>query len=120
MTLPANELILRVYKTSGGTKRVEPPVGVVRVKAAPALLRFKCLSPGWRIKRIVFVDPAAGRYFTPVAGKPNQFAVRPSTPRQFWEYEVTLRASLLAKDGSRTSVEEAAQGNSRPGVLVDD
>ncbi len=120
MTLPANELILRVYKTKGGTKKVEPPVGLVRVKDAPARLRFKCLSPGWKIESIVFVDADASRYFTPVAGSIDQFDVSSSTPRQYWEYDVTLTASFMTASGERTTVEEIAQGNSRPGVLVDD
>lgn len=120
MTLPANELILRVYKTKGGTKKVEPPVGLVRVQAAPAVLRFKCLSPGWRIKNITFVDPDADSYFTPVSGTVDQFDVSSSTPRQYWEYDVTLRATFSLESGEQTTVEEIAQGNSRPGVLVDD
>ena len=120
MTLTANEVILRVYKTKGGTKRVEPPVGLAHVLAAPALLKFRCLSPGWRIKSIAFVDPDAGLYFTPVAGTVDQFDVSSNTPRQYWEYDVTLKATFSLESGEQTTVEEVAQGNSRPGVLVDD
>jgi hypothetical protein len=120
MTLPANELILRVYKNRGGTKKVEPPAGLVRVKEAPARLRFKCLSRHWTIKSIVFVDDDASQYFTPVDGTDDQFDVSSGTPRQFWEYDVTLKASFSLASGEQTTVEETAQGNSRPGVLVDD
>lgn len=120
MTLPGNELILRVYKTKGGTKKVEPPVGLVRVQAAPAVLRFKCLSPGWKIKSIAFVDADAGRYFSPVAGTIDQFEVSSGTPRQYWEYDVTLKATFSLEGGEQATVEEIAQGNTRPGVLVDD
>lgn len=120
MIVTANEVILRVYKTKGGTKKVEPPVGLAHVQASTALLKFKCLSPGWRIKSVEFVDPDAGLYFTPVAGTVDQFDVSSSTPRQYWEYDVTLAATFMTASGERTTVEEIAQGNSRPGVLVDD
>jgi hypothetical protein len=120
MTLPANQVILRVYKTKAGTKKVEPPVGLAHVQAAPAVLKFKCLSPGWRIKSIAFVDPDADRYFTAVSGTVDQFEVSSNTPRQYWEYDVTLKATFSLESGEQTPVEEIAQGNSRPGVLVDD
>jgi len=112
MTLPANAVLLRVYKTGGGTKRVEPPVALAHVESAPAILVFVCLTPGWNIKSIDFRDPEAKEYFHAMGSQ--QIEVSQTTPHRFWEYEVTLT------DVRNPAIEEIVQGNSSPGVLVDD
>jgi len=114
-----SDVKLRVYKNKQGTKKVEPIVLSLPVVGSGRdwVLEFKVVGTKWEITNIDFPD--GGSYFT-YDPATQTVVVSRNTPGNYYEYDVSLKATFVTREGERTEIVELAQGNSSPGVLVDD
>jgi hypothetical protein len=110
---------LRIYRTSDGTNRVEPPVLALPVLGSGKdwVLKFKTVGKNWTITNIEF--PTGGGNFTYDPASQTVVVSR-NTPGEYYEYDITLQFVCTAAGGEQVRLVERAKGNSSPGVLVDD
>jgi hypothetical protein len=105
---------IHVYRNKNGSKRVNPPVGVI---TRGGVVRFSNVDSLSSIVDIRFFEDEA--FFTYNATA-KTVTVDPATPPGYYEYEIKLETSLRDPvRGTMVTIVETAEGNSRPGLIVE-
>jgi hypothetical protein len=110
----ADDKRVYVVATDGGTKRVTPPIKITR---AGCELHYKNLT---RYSQIVGLDFGGASAYFRFDVEALKLTVARETPPGYYEYDVALQTRVVdpVQEGVHL-VNENAQGNSRPGIIID-